>query len=383
MDLNIILQHLNEATDILIQHYQGNDIHYYGSHPFEPNPANLIIKNALEIECSLGISFLPGFLFTGFIRIKNSEDYLIIGPMLCSECTKKQVQNILLNMSLPENRFQALYEWLHSIPIINRQRLTGFLNLIDLSVNGSESHELTIIPYPNDFTSIVSSNSEPEFIEHLSPDLERALLSSIEHGNVTELEKLITFFTPMDPPTFDSKSRIFHNRVFMASSVLASRAAIQGGLEYNVALAMTDKYIETMETMNNTADIILLLRKMFLDFTKKVAHVNELPAKSILVKQINKEIHAHLYEKITPTLIAEHLSMNCSYLCNQFKKETGKTITEYINELKIYESKRLLKNTKLSLIQISTQLGFSNQSYFHIVFKKHTGMTPQEYRNHG
>jgi AraC-like DNA-binding protein len=72
--------------------------------------------------------------------------------------------------------------------------------------------------------------------------------------------------------------------------------------------------------------------------------------------------------------------MNCSYLCNHFKKETGKTITEYINELKVRESKRLLKNSKLSLIEISTRLGFSSQSYFHIVFKKHTGITPQEFR---
>jgi len=222
-------------------------------------------------------------------------------------------------MHQSENKIDALLEWLTTIPQVNHHRLVGILKLVHLSVNDTVPQEIVNIPYSNELDPNVSISNEPEFIEHFSPELERALLSSIEHGNVAELEKIVT--------------------------------------------------------------ILLLLKKMFLDFAKKVARANELPANSILVKQITKEIHAHLYEKITPTLIAEHLNMNCSYLCNHFKKETGKTITEYVNQLKINESRRLLKNTQLSLIQISTQLGFSSQSYFHIVFKKQTGMTPNGYRN--
>ncbi len=381
MELNTVLQYINEATGVLIQYFHEEGVQYYGAHPFEPNPSNLIIKNALAIGCSLGVSLSPEFIFTGFVRIKDSQAYLVIGPMLASECSRKQAQRILSSMHQPENKIDALLEWLTTIPQVNHHRLVGILKLIHLSVNDTVSQEIVNIPYSNELDPTVSISNEPEFIEHFSPELERALLSSIEHGNVAELEKIVTSFEHMGSATFDPNTKLLQDRIFMASVTLSSRAAIQGGLDYNVALAMNDKYIETMERLNNTADILLLLKKMFLDFAKKVARANELPANSILVKQITKEIHAHLYEKITPTLIAEHLNMNCSYLCNHFKKETGKTITEYINQLKINESKRLLKNTQLSLIQISTQLGFSSQSYFHIVFKKQTGMTPNDYRN--
>ena len=102
---------------------------------------------------------------------------------------------------------------------------------------------------------------------------------------------------------------------------------------------------------------------------------------SPVINKIRKDIQAHLYEKITPTILSYHLKMNCSYLCRSVKQETGKTISEYINEVKIQECIGLLKTTETPLIQISEQLGFSSQKYFHTVFKKVTGMTPIECRN--
>jgi AraC-like DNA-binding protein len=380
MDLKAILQHVNEATGILIQLYQGNEISYFGVHPFEPNPSNHIIPAALSSGCSLGISTSPDNIFTGFLRIQNTSDYLIIGPMLNTECTKKLAQSIILHLQLPESSLGPLLEWLRSIPIINESRLFGTLKLLDLTINGISDHVIETIPYPNEAFQSYNINSDPEFIEPISSDYEQELLSNIEYGNVLEQEKLVRFFAPMPIPNFDHKTQKLYHDIFLASVMLSSRSAIRGGLDYNTATAMGNKYTEAMETLNNATDITLLLKKMFVDFAKKVARSNELSSNSILVKQISKEILTHLYEKITPTLIAKNLNMNCSYLCNHFKKETGKTITEYINELKIRESKRLLKNSKLSLIEISTRLGFSSQSYFHIVFKKQTGITPQEFR---
>ena len=381
MDLKVILQHINEATGILIQLYQGNDITYFGDHSFEPNPVNQMFPAALASGCSLGFSVSPDNIFGGFVRICNSPDYLVLGPMLTSECTKKQAQSLLFHMQLPESKLDALIKWLNSIPLINNHRLYGILYLLDLNVNGNSNHEVITIPYPNEVFQSNPINSELEIFEPGREDIEQAILSNIEYGNVAELEKLVRFFAPIPLTYYDTKAKKLYHDIFLASVMLSSRSAVQGGLDYNIATAMGTKYLETMESLNNATDITLLLKKLFMDYAKKVAQVNELPSDSMLVKNISKEIHTHLYEKITPTMIANHLSMNCSYLCNHFKKETGKTITQYINELKIHESKRLLKNSSLSLIEISTQLGYSSQSYFHIVFKNHTGMTPQDFKN--
>ena len=71
--------------------------------------------------------------------------------------------------------------------------------------------------------------------------------------------------------------------------------------------------------------------------------------------------------------------MDLSYLGREFKKSTGKTITLYIQEQKIAEARRQLETTNLPLSQIAMQLNFSSQNYFHHVFKKITGVTPNQY----
>jgi len=63
-----------------------------------------------------------------------------------------------------------------------------------------------------------------------------------------------------------------------------------------------------------------------------------------------------------------------------FKKETGQTFINYLNNYKIEKSKNLLENTNMTLLDISLEVGFNNQSYYSTIFKKYTNMTPLEYR---
>ena len=59
----------------------------------------------------------------------------------------------------------------------------------------------------------------------------------------------------------------------------------------------------------------------------------------------------------------------------------GINLIEYVNQQKIEEAKRLLRESTLKLYEISDMLGFNNSFYFSRVFKKVTGMTPKDYRN--
>ena len=63
-----------------------------------------------------------------------------------------------------------------------------------------------------------------------------------------------------------------------------------------------------------------------------------------------------------------------------FKKETGQTFINYLHNYKIEKSKNLLENTNMTLLDISLEVGFNNQSYYSTIFKKYTNMTPLEYR---
>ncbi len=79
--------------------------------------------------------------------------------------------------------------------------------------------------------------------------------------------------------------------------------------------------------------------------------------------------------------ISKYLGLNKCYFCNLFKKETGKTYSQFLNEVRVEKSKALLTNTNLSILDISLSVGYNNQNYYNMSFKKITRITPLKYRN--
>ena len=91
-------------------------------------------------------------------------------------------------------------------------------------------------------------------------------------------------------------------------------------------------------------------------------------------------IDAHAHEALSLSDLADYLSINKSYLCTLFKKSTNDCFSTYLNKVRIEKSKALLANTNESILDIALQVGFSNASYYHTLFKKLTGVTPLMYR---
>jgi AraC-like DNA-binding protein len=92
---------------------------------------------------------------------------------------------------------------------------------------------------------------------------------------------------------------------------------------------------------------------------------------------INKNYH----EPISLDYISKVLDINKCYFCSLFKNETGKTYSQYLNELRIEKSKELIKKENLSLLDVALAVGFNNQNYFNMIFKKLSNMTPLEFKN--
>jgi two-component system response regulator YesN len=79
--------------------------------------------------------------------------------------------------------------------------------------------------------------------------------------------------------------------------------------------------------------------------------------------------------------IARHFHMNSAYLGQLFRKETGRSFSEYLNEKRIEAAKGLLKRTQLKISDIALQVGFSNTDYFIDKFKSKVGSSPSVYKN--
>lgn len=79
--------------------------------------------------------------------------------------------------------------------------------------------------------------------------------------------------------------------------------------------------------------------------------------------------------------MAEKLSVNASYLSGQFKRETGETLTNYVNRKRIQKSLFFLATTNLPIQEVAARVGIYDENYFSRIFKKFQLMTPREYRS--
>lgn len=98
------------------------------------------------------------------------------------------------------------------------------------------------------------------------------------------------------------------------------------------------------------------------------------------VLKIISYMEKNLYGKFTMDDLSRELSFGKTYVSRYFTRACGTSIIDYFAAMKINEAKRLIRETKYNFFEISEMLMFSNSHYFSTIFKKHTGMTPSQYK---
>lgn len=98
------------------------------------------------------------------------------------------------------------------------------------------------------------------------------------------------------------------------------------------------------------------------------------------VRKIIDYIHKNLSGKITLRDIGEHTFFSPIYCDTLFKNTIGRSIIDYVIELRIEEAKKLILHDTSSLSKIAEEVGFSDYNYFARTFKKRCGYTPHAYK---
>ncbi len=107
----------------------------------------------------------------------------------------------------------------------------------------------------------------------------------------------------------------------------------------------------------------------------------ESPETPETVQKIMLYIGQNYDREISNTEISNELGYHSFYLNRIFKRATGITIHQAVITEKMKVAKRLLRETEISIKEVSEESGFSDRSRFCTAFKKHTGYTPLEYRH--
>jgi ABC-type sugar transport system substrate-binding protein/AraC-like DNA-binding protein len=98
-----------------------------------------------------------------------------------------------------------------------------------------------------------------------------------------------------------------------------------------------------------------------------------------LVDRLISFTELHYADPLALKTIAERFGLSAAYLGKLFKERTGNTYSRYLNELRIMKAKALLLEGELRIKDVARAVGFSETSYFHAIFRKMQGLSPQDY----
>lgn len=93
-------------------------------------------------------------------------------------------------------------------------------------------------------------------------------------------------------------------------------------------------------------------------------------------------IHSHLTEPLSLEIIAEQLHISPSHLSRTFKKAQDESLTEYINKARIKKAQEYLSDSEILTYEVAELVGYNDPTYFSSIFKKYTGESPTDYRQH-
>jgi len=103
-------------------------------------------------------------------------------------------------------------------------------------------------------------------------------------------------------------------------------------------------------------------------------------AKIDVIEKACKFIHDNFAKDIALEDVARHVFLSPIYFSSYFKKNTGEKYSDYLQNVKLEKACELLKDTNVKIPTIAEMSGFRDTNYFHKIFKKHSGLTPSEYR---
>lgn len=124
------------------------------------------------------------------------------------------------------------------------------------------------------------------------------------------------------------------------------------------------------------SDFMRFAQSMF-DYVVSILHKSN--GEDVVIKA-KQYIAEHFREDIDRDDVASVTHITPNYLSKKFREETGMTLRQYINELRIEEAKRLLLSTNMTISEISSEIGYDNSSYFSTVFRKICGVSPISWR---
>lgn len=328
------------------------------------------------------------FTATPDMQQEYQFDFISIGPYLTAPLTHEELLTLIQILHLPMDRYDALQSFFSSVPVFSGENdINSLISLMGKFIYGSFTSftienlrdRFTLPPGNFDF----SINKKPyEAMQSIEKryQAENELLEAVAKGDTNRaLYNYSNFFSYRVPPRNTDRLRNAKNLYFALNTLL--RKAVQNGFVHPLYIdEMSGRFSQEIEKSTSTEALSDLGREMVHKYANLVRN-HYMRGYSPAVQKVINYIDFNYQEDLSLKKIAELFSISPSYLSALFKKETGTTLTEYINSKRIDVSVSLLNTTDLSIQNVAGQVGFLDVNYYTRIFKKLKGLSPSAYRS--
>lgn len=312
---------------------------------------------------------------------------LIAGPAIMLD---KQELLQEWHRNSPDSDLQQLVSVSNKIPRVTPQKAKSLAEMLRISsswIHTGARHKLNETKDCQDQQSAISAyihqlkrtgESEADEITSLV-HLETDLYDAIKSGNKHQAQKVLNEILGVMFFSTGNSLEIIKTRI-TELIVILSRAAIAGGADPKKVFSLNQVFLKETGGFRTLDALSYWLSGVLNSYIQQVFFIDNLKH----VKRLEKVMHyiqANYAQKISLDELASYAALSPAYFSSVFKEEIGVSVTSFINQIRVGHAKSLLKNTNLKLIDISSMVGFEEQSYFSRVFKQEVGVSPNKYRS--
>ncbi len=323
---------------------------------------------------------------------ENEKIYAIIGPYTLTAVSPEALPDIFSGFAHSPDVLLQLEKYYQEIPLLmDENRLLTLVYTLGSRMWGSaerfsfqDTPDFTVADYP--FPRAASAAREmPEpflsmhVLEKRYSD-ENELMRAVAAGQNHRADVLLNNFTTrqMEQRSTDLL-RNAKNYAVILNTLL--RKAVESAAVHPLHIDnISARYARRIELCVSPKAIEALNRDMVHHYCLLVQN-HSLQGYSLLVRKVLTRIDSDLTSDLSLSAQAKLLNINSSYLSSLFKKETGNTLTEYVNRKRIQHAVFLLNTTPMQIQVIAQHCGIPDVNYFTKTFKKFIGTTPKEYRD--
>ena len=333
-------------------------------------------------------------IFFCSLKIDHLENgTLIFGPVTNIPYTESDLQQLYRDYTVPNSERMDFNSFLRQIPCLSMHSLLKkclFLNYCIHEELMTLEQLTSSVPGASTQISLTDASLLEETYQTKEDEqhnqtyaIEEQILRLVRTGNYRGFKNIE--FSDSNYHlgiTGSTALRQLRNDIIITTTI-CTRAAIEGGLDYDIAYKLSDYFIQSSERLNSIERLYDLLSKIGYSFAEKVANSKAPVSTDGCIQKAIRYIQQNTNQHLTVGDVAAYVGFSRSYFSAYFKKTLGFSISAFILRCKLEEGKELLQYTNKSISTISTFLCFSSQSHFQTAFKKQFGMTPNECRRMG